>query len=262
MRTLILTCIPGFLLFFSCKNTAVDKQTNNKGISLPPGTITAIVSISELNCWVERGQFFVTGICDSKADEWQKFWLKMTPMDAEGRPLKVNGDTSSMFVTFSDAVPPYGRTSFFAGWPLEAFSGTPDSCIVTGAAALPVNPGPILVTSAQSGVRMLVPASPGDTVNVEKAWQVSVTIENPLDLPAYHPRIELLLYGTDKRLWFATVLNPDDPDQKSYLFSERQGAMEPKEKRNFGANITYDNLPQALQSKKIGRVEFQPFESR
>jgi hypothetical protein len=265
MRTLILTLILGITLFFACTNS-VENRPNTTGLSdnpaLPSGTITAIVTISNLNCWVEQDQFLVTGICDNGSDEWQKIWLAMVPMDASGRLLKVNGDTSSIFATFSDAVPPRGRTSFFASWPLKAFSGIPDTCMVKGAGALPMPAGPILVSAQQSGVRMIVPQSASDTVGVELAWQVNVEVENPLDIQALHPRVELLIYGKDQRLWFATVLNPEDPQQSQYVNAEKGGPMEPHEKRRIGANVYYDNLPQALKDKKIGRVEFQPFEAR
>jgi len=264
MRTLILTLISGFTLFLACKNTAQNQaQTvTTGGATLPPGTITAIVEISKMNCWVEQGQFLVTGICDNRQGEWQKIWLQMAPLDAEGRPLKVNGDSISVFPTFSDAVPPLGRTSFFISWPLSAFSGTPASCTVKGAAALPLSSGPILVISEQSGVKVLMPEKPGDTVSVEKAWQVYAVVENPLDVQAYHPRVEMLIYGTDQKLWFATVLNPEDPQQKKYVSTDKEGPMEPKEKRTIGAVVYYDNLPQVLKDQKIGRIEYQAFEAR
>lgn len=267
MRTLILTLLSSITLFFACTNTT-ENQVNivnpTYNPELPRGTISAIVTISNLNCWVEEGQFFAIGICDNGADEWQQIWLAMVPLDAEGRQMKVNGDTSSMFATFSDAVPPRGRTSFFASWPLSAFSGTPDSCIIKGAAALPITAGPILISSEQSGVRVLVPETdkPGDTTRVEKAWQVNAMIENPLDMQAAHPKVEMLLFGKDKKLWFATVLDPEDEQQKTYVNAERKGSMEPKEKRRIGAVIYYDRLPKALKEQKIGRVEFQPYESR
>jgi hypothetical protein len=265
MRTLILTLILGITLFFACTNS-VENKPNTTGLSdnpaLPSGTITAIVKVSNLNCWVEKGQFLVTGICDNHSGEWQKIWLAMIPMDAKGRPLKVNGDTSSIFATFSDAVPPQGRTSFFASWPLKAFSGVPDTCIVKGGAALPMPAGPILIVAEQSGVKMIVPENANDTVGTEIAWHVNVMVENPLDMQALHPRVELLIFGKDQRLWFATVLNPEDAQQKQYVNAEKEGPMEPKEKRRIGANVYYENLPQALKDQKIDHVEFHPFEAR
>ncbi|MBV6443579.1 MAG: hypothetical protein DYG98_18840 [Haliscomenobacteraceae bacterium CHB4] len=265
MRTLLLTIISVFTLFIACTNSTenqANKTTASQSPILPAGVISAAVEVSAVNCWVEQGQFLVTGVCDNRDTEWEKIWLKMIPLDAKGRRLIVSGDTASIFPTFSDAVPPLGRTSFFVSWPLTAFSGTPETCIVEGAAMLPMGPGPILVSGEQSGVRILVPAKPGDTATIEKAWQVNVTVENPLDLYAYHPRVELLLYGKDKRLWFATVLNPEDPQQKEYVSAEREGAIEPKGRMRIGATVYYDNLPAALKEQYIGRIEFQPFDAR
>ena len=221
------------------------------------------VSITAMNCWVEQERFFVVGICDNLSNDWQKIWLRMTLMDKAGKPLTVNDAADAVFPTLSDAVPPRGRTSFFAEWPLDALSGTPDSCTVTGAGAVLMPPGPIIVATEQSGVKMLVGEKVGDSlVMVEKAWQVSVVVENPLDMQALHPRVELLVYGTDQLLWYATVLNPEDPQLKSVINAEREGPMAPQEKRRIGAYVYYDKLPQALKDKKIGRVEFQPFEAR
>lgn len=265
IRPLIFTLILGITLFIACTNST-ENQSNKPDLAsnsiLPYGTITAIATISNLNCWVEQGQFLVTGVCDNGASEWQKIWLQMIPMDADGHPLKVNGDTSSIFPTFSDAVPPHGRTSFFAAWPLKAFSGVPATCIVKGASALPVPSGPILIAVKKSGVRVLVPQSPGDTVTKEIAWQVNVTVENPLDLTAYHPRAELLIFGKDQKLWFATVLNPEDEQQKQYVKAEKDGPMEPHERRDIGANVFYDKLPGALKEQTIDHIDFYPFEGR
>ncbi len=261
MRTLILILISGITLFFACTNTTENKTTGANSV-LPHGTVSTNVNISNLNCWVEEGQFFVIGICNNDAHEWQKIWLAMTPLDAEGRPMKVNGDSSGVFVTFSDAVPPRGRTSFFASWPLSAFPAPPDSCIVKGAAALPLTAGPILIAREQSGVKMLVPEKPGDTTQLERAWLVNVVVENPLDMMSAHPKVEMLLYGNDNRLWFASVLDPEDEQQKQYVKAERNGPMEPKERRRIGTNVYYDDLPKALKEQKIGRVEFLAFEAR
>lgn len=264
MRTLILTLVLGITLFLSC--TSGVENPNNVTTPTPAmklDTTLTNISISELNCWVERGQFFVVGICNNLSDDWLNVWLNMAPLDAKGKPITVNGAETATFPTFSDAVPPRGRTSFFYEWPLTSFPSLPDSCIVTGAGSIAMSPGAILVATEQSGVKMLVPATPGDTAaTVEKAWQLSVTVENPLDIEAAHPRLELLLFGTDKRLWFASVLNPEDPNQKEILKAEAEGPMAPKSKRRFGTQVFYDNLPQALIEKRIGRVEYQPFNAR
>lgn len=266
MRTLILTLILGITLFLSCTNS-VENKTNSA--ALPPGlaeqlnTTLTNLTFTDLNCWVEREHFFVIGVCNNFTGEWSRIWLRMTPTDDEGNPITVNGAPNAVFPTLSDAVPPHGRTSFFFEWPLSAFPTTPDSFLVAGAGAVVMPPGAILITTEQSGVKVLVPATAGDTIaTVEKAWRVSTVVENPLDLEAAHPRIELLLYGTDQRLWFSSVLNPEDTLQVKTLKAERDGPMAPKEKRRFGSVVFYDNLPQALKEKKIGQVKFLPFNAR
>ncbi len=239
-------------------------ETPPKPALLPPqATAPLNVSISDLNYWVESDRFFVVGICDNLSNDWQKIWLRMAPTDPAGKPITVNDASDAVFPTFSDAAPPRGRTSFMVEWPLSAFSGTPDSCTVTGGGAAAMTPGPILICIEKSGVKMLVGEMMGDSlVMVEKAWQVNVLVENPLDVQALHPRAELLLYGTDQRLWFVGVLNPEDPQQQQSVKAEREGPMAPQEKRRIGANVFYNSLPQALKDKRIGRVEFHAFEAR
>lgn len=269
MRTLILSLAMGmmFLLFYTnCagnQTANVDVPVNSAAPGPPSDTVSAEVTISSLNYWIERDQFFVTGICDNRSVDWQKIWLQLEAFDKSGDPLRINGEPAARFSTFSDAVAPSGRTSFFAGWPLAAFSGKPDSCVVTGAGAVKMNPGPILITSEQSGVRVLVPEQQGDSLaNVEKAWHISVSVENPLDIHAYHPRVEVLIYGTDQRLWLATLLNPEDPQQKGYVTTDKEGSIPPKGKQRVSTTIQYDNLPESLKRLKIGRVEYQAFEGR
>jgi hypothetical protein len=260
MRTVILNLFWSITLLFSYSNC---NETPPKPALLPPqATAPTAVNISNLNYWVEADRFFVVGICDNLSNDWQKILLRMAPMK-NGKPITVNDAVDAVFPTFSDAVPPRGRTSFMAEWPLGAFSDTPDSCTVTGGGAIPMSPGPILIATEQSGVKMLVGEKVGDSlVMVEKAWQVNVLVENPLDVQALHPRVELLVYGTDQRLWFAGVLNPEDPQQKQVVNAEHEGTMAPQEKRRIGANVYYNSLPQALKDKKIGRIEFHPFEAR
>lgn len=262
-RTLILIFVLSNTPFLSCTNGAGNQPKISPASDMPAEAGAAQVNITELNCWVEQGHFFIAGICDNLSPEWQKIWLKMTPMDSEGKPLKVNGEAASVFRPFSDAVAPRGRTSFFAGWPLDQFSGTPDSCVISGAGAVVVNAGPILVVTEQSGVKMLLHEQVGDSlVGTEKAWQLSILVENPLELQAAHPRIEMLVYGTDKRLWYVSVLNPEDPAQQQYLKPEREGPMAPREKRRFAAFLSYENLPQALKEKKIWRIDYQAFNAQ
>lgn len=261
MRTVIFNLFWSIAFLFSCTNSA-ENQPKTPVIEVKLNA-EAKVNITALNCWVEKERFFVVGICDNLSNEWQKIWLRMTPMNQAGEPIKVNGAADALLPTFSDAVPPRGRTSFMAEWPLGAFSGIPDSCTVTGAGAITMTAGPILIASEKSGVKMLVGEPLGDSlVMVEKSWQLNFVLENPLDMQALHPRVELLVYGTDQRLWFAGVLNPEDSLQQKVIKAEREGPMEPKEKRHVGAYVHYNNLPQFLKDNKIGYIDFQPFEAR
>ncbi|MCB0529776.1 MAG: hypothetical protein KDC61_18030 [Saprospiraceae bacterium] len=266
MRSIVSVFLFFLFLLPACSNCTQQKSvalglTTGSTVSVPVDAVPANVTISSLNYWTERGRYFVTGICDNNDTEWQRIYLKIEPLDAEGKPLTINGEPSASFATLSEAVPPRGRTSFFAEWPLEAFSGVPDSCIISGAGSVLLYPGPILVSLETNGVKMMVQDTlPNDSVVLaEKAWQVSTVIENPLEMQAPHPRVELLLFGTDERLWFATVLNPEDEATKKTVVAERDGSMVPQERRRIGAIVFYDNLPQALKDKKIGRVVFQPF---
>ncbi len=229
---------------------------------LPPNAQPPDVSIHDLNCWSEQGQFFVTGICVNESNTWQKIWLKAEPMDKDGKPLKIQGFDAVVLPTFSSAVPPKSRTSFFAGWPLADFKGLPDSCRVAGAGSIQKPAGPILLVEQVSGVKMLAPQQAGQPATEEIAWQINAVLNNPMPVAAAHPRLELLLYGTDKRLWLSTLLNPEDPQTKQMLSLEKEGPMQPGEKRQVGVYAFYERLPAALKEKKIGRVEMLGFEER
>ena len=260
MRLLLLASL--LTAFFSCGNGDTKPAALPANDLLPAAADTANISISDLNCWSEQGQFFVVGICDNRAGAWQRIWLRMEPTDSTGRPITCNGQPSVVIPTFSPAVPPLGRTSFFAGWPLSAFSGQPRSCRITGAGAVAVPAGPILIGGEQSGVRMMTPDPSDATRTIEKGWQASVVIQNPLQLPAQHPCVELLIYGKDQRLWFSQLLDPSDPALRGTVTSTGEGPLQPQEQRRISANIFYPNLPKQLQDVLIGRVEFLPFDKR
>ena len=83
-----------------------------------------------------------------------------------------------------------------------------------------------------------------------------------MPINAAHPRLELLLYGTDKRLWFSTYLNPEDSETKQMLSIEQEGPLAPGEQRRVGVYAFYERLPQALRELKIGRVEMLAFDAR
>ncbi len=229
---------------------------------LPAGARPSGIRIADLNYWTEQGQFFVTGVCVNESGTWEQIWLNVALADGKGGALKIGGAGSAIIPAFSAAVPPMGRTSFFAGWPLSAISGVPEACTVREEGSLKAAPGAILLTENVGGVRMMVPEAPGKPTSVEAAWQISAVLNNPLPQPANHPKLELLLYGTDKKLWFSTLLDPDDPKYKSLIVSSKSGPMAGGEKRELGISVYYEQLPAALREKKIGRVELLAFDGR
>ena len=264
MRSLFfyLTLLPLLLLGQQCGDRAVPVAAPLDAVVLPDNAVTPDVRVSDLNCWVEQGQFFVTGICSNESASWQKIWLKAEPMDLSGKNLTIHGAPSALLTTFSGAVPPKGRTAFFAGWPLSEFAGMPDSCRISGAGALQVSPGAILLMEEVSGVKMLTSHQAVEAASDEIAWQINAVLNNPLPTASEPPRLELLLYGTDNRLWYSTVLNPDDPQMKKIVSLEKYGPLQPGERRRVGVYAYYDGMPQALKSLKIGRVELLAFEER
>ena len=245
----------------SCRETPATAALLN-GAQLPANTLIPDVQISELNCWVEQGQCFVTGICTNESSSWQKIWLKAEPLDKDGKPLKIKDLSAVLLAPFSSAIAPKGRSSFFAGWAVSDFSGIPDSCIVSGAAAINVSAGSILLVEQISGVKMLAPQKEGIVATTEIAWQINAVLNNPMPIPAAHPRLELLLFGTDNRLWLSTMLNPEDPQTRQMLSVEKEGPMQAGEQRSVGVYAFYERMPQALKENKIGRVEMLAFDER
>jgi hypothetical protein len=264
MRLLCFTAL--LAVFFSCKNRDAapvpPPAAATSDDALPAHADSASVRISQLNCWTEQGQFFVVGICDNRAGAWQRIWLRMEPTDGKGQALRWADPAAAIFPTHSRTVPPLGRTSFLAGWPLSAFSGQPVQCRVSGAGASAELPGAMLVGTEQSGVRMLAPDPADASKTAEKGWQASVLLQNPLNIPANRPCAELLIYGKDQRLWFSQVLDPSDPALRGVVSSTGDGPLVPQEQRRLNAQIFYPNLPQPLQAAGIGRVEFLPFDKR
>lgn len=244
------------ILLFACNQPDSDKKQAPAAPSLP-----VQVEITDLHYWMERGTFFVTGICNSRSDQWQKVWLRMEPLDKTGKPLQIGNLSGMEFPVFSAAIPPRGRSSFFQGWMLKDFSGRPDSCRVTGARAEAREAGPILLVEDLSTVRMQSPGNDG-TPGAERGVQISGVLSNPLTINSEHPQLELLLYGTDNVLWLSTVLDPEDPALKNTLTMEGSGPLPAGGKRRFGTQVTYGNLPQELNNRKISRVEILAFENR
>jgi hypothetical protein len=255
--TIVVLC-----LFAGCQSAGKKAEKPLNSELLPAGAAPLGIRVTDLNYWTEHGQLFVTGVCVNESGAWEQAWLNVSVTDEHGNPLTIGGASSAIIPTFSGAVPPVGRTSFFAGWPLSAISGVPAACSVREEGSVKVASGAILITENVGGVRMMVPEAPGKPTSIEAAWQISAVLNNPLPLPASHPKLELLLYGTDSKLWFSTLLDPDDPQYKSLIVSEKNGPMAGGEKRELGISVHYDRLPSALREKKIGRVELLAFDAR
>jgi hypothetical protein len=220
------------------------------------------ISVFQMNSWVENEKYYVVGICNNNTADWQKMWVELQPVDGEGKPITISKCTSVIVPTYSDAVPPSGRSSFAASWPLSDFSGKPASCSVKSVKAIQPVPGPILVSQGTMAMVMMTPGAQGEPASVEQAWQVSGTISNPLPLTASNPMLEVLVFSQDGKLWLSTVINPTDPATSGIFHFDRQGPFQPKEDRNFSLQVAYAILPKPIQQQKIGRVEILPFEAR
>ena len=128
----------------------------------------------------------------------------------------------------------------------------------------PRQPGATLITQEASSVRIMAKDTTNKNASALKeiGWQCDVVINNPLEVPAVHPRAEALIYGTDKRLWLAVLLNPEDEQLKSIITMDGKGPLKPHEKRSLNCNMYYYHLPTRLQQILIGRVEFLAFDAR
>lgn len=250
-------------LIIQCAEEKKPVKTQPLNIALVPTNATnANAAIFNQNCWVDKEKFFVTGICSNTTAQWQKFWLEATPVDANGKPVSISKHSSIILTTFSDAVPPGGRTSFFASWPLTDFSSRPATFNIKVTKAVQQTAGAILVVPAINSIKMFAPAVPGQPAPIERSWQVSGTINNPLSTVASRPRLEILVFDTNGILWLSTLLNPEDPAVKTIFKFDREGPIQPKEVRGFNLQVFYEILPLPMQQKKIGRVEVLPFDAR
>ena len=52
----------GILCLYACKQAPKAEQ---QSIEMPAGATPVPVQISDMNCFAERGQFFVTGVCNN-----------------------------------------------------------------------------------------------------------------------------------------------------------------------------------------------------
>lgn len=248
--------VMGLMCLHACKQAPAAEQ---KSSEMPAGAKPVAVQITDLNCFIERGQFFVTGICNNSTNQWQQIWLRMEPSKRDGKAIYMQGERGAVFPVFSAAIPPKGRSAFFQGWDGKLFTGVPDTCSVVCAGAIPAEAGPILLVEEKSMVRMVTPAVTGKEPQ-EIGRQFSAVVSNPLDKPAKHPCVEVLLYGNDKRLWFVSLL--DLTQELPTLRQDGSGDIAPGTKRRFNTEINYYNLPAQLVTHKIGAVDAFSFEQR
>ncbi|MBK9337012.1 MAG: hypothetical protein IPM98_10645 [Lewinellaceae bacterium] len=228
--------------------------------TLPEGVAPAYVDFRDQNTYISDGFFCIVSIVDNKSIDWVRIWARVAVQDSMGNTLAVNGDSSFVLRSFSDAVPPAGATSLFCAIPLKQISGAPAGCTLQGAGVLLQSPGPILIAPQAGGVRMQRPSAEDSTKIEELAYNMLTSVENPLPDSAFHPRLELLLYGNDKKLYFAQVLNPED--KPSGIYMEREGPLSGGEKREIRYPVLYQFLPQPLKDNLIGRIEVQAYEAR
>lgn len=254
------------LLFaFFCANTNCKWDNDKKdGIVaeniLPKDAQPANVILTDVNCWVEGDMFYSIGLVDNGEPFWLRIWLQLVVVDAKNQIVPFKNDDFCLVETHADALPPRGRTAFFASWKLSDFKGVPDSVQLIGAQSATVDPGAILLAQSKGGS---ISVSSGDSSSSpvrEKYFTVNGVVENPLPLNAENPGLSLLLYGFDQKLWFTQNLNLNV--DTSYIRAKVCGTMTPNEKRDFGMHVYYDNLPQAIRDKRIGRIDFLGYEKR
>lgn len=262
IRTRFLLLFSSFLCLQNCEEKAPATTAPFHAELMNSNAKTVNLPVFQINSWVENGKFYVVGICSNTTADWQKVWVELVPMNAEGKPITISKCTSVIIPTYSDAIPPSGRSSFSAAWPLSDFSGKPATCSIKAVKAIQPTPGPILVSQNSMAMIMMAPGAEGESASVEKAWQISGTISNPLPLIASNPMLEVLVFSKDGKIWLSTVVNPADPAVAGVFHFDREGPFQPKEDRNFSLQVAYEILPKAIQEQKIGRVEILPFDAR
>lgn len=230
----------------------------SKDMAMPNTAKPAAGHLTDVSCWTENETFYIAALVDSDDMFWKRFWAELKIVDSQGQLLKVTNDSFALVPTHSYAVPPRGRTSLTWGIALKDIAGTPDSVILNKMMGQDVPAGAILIVSSLSTFKVL--SNNADSTSTELGWRVSGTVENPLPFEAAGPCIDLLIYGTDQKLYMtqALELNSDTALVKSQSY----GPLFPQDKRAFGLNIVYDGLPQALRDKKIGKVDILGFEKR
>jgi hypothetical protein len=257
---LVLLCTT-LLVFFACKNDDSPKASAPKDpLVMPADAEKAEISVSDFNCWTELNMFIITGICNNESADWQRIWLRAVINDKDGKTLPFKGHPDVVFRAFSDAIPPRGRSAFMVALPLSSFGGVPDTCQISGAGAVDMSEGPVLVASDIGGARQLESGT-----QTETGRKASVKISNPQPGRAVdNLKFEVLLYDQNNRLWMAQVVNPLDSNfiRSNQLLSDGSGPIPGAGSRTYGFNLITQGLPAALQNGKLGRLDFIPFESR
>lgn len=235
----------------------------NKGIKLPAAALdSAKITITDVNYWVENQQFVVAGILSNDALVWQKIYLRVTFQDANGKPVEVNGEPEMFIPATTNSVPPRGRSGFCWTWDMDKFSAPPARCTVSAAGAQQVSPKPIIVALDPSMVNVMTGGAKSvlDT-NVQTTLaghQASFAIFNGTDLVAQKPMVQMMIFGTDNKIWHSNVLVADSTDQ--VIYAGKSGPLMPREKRVIGFGMLLSALPAELQRVGVGRLEYFPFD--
>lgn len=229
--------------------------------NIPADAKEITAHVSSIHVWVEKEQVCLAGIVTNNTGEWQQFWLEATPMKQNGKPIVISKNPSVVVTPYSDAVPPSGRTSFFVTWPVSTFSSVPHSFSfkVLGQTQ---KSGPILSIPMTSALKASVPQPAGQGLKPEEVWHMTGSLGNPLNFTAEHPRIEVLVYGVDDQLWFATVLNTEDMSMRKLFQWDREGPLKPKEERQINLQVYTIGMPETLKEIGIKRIELLPFNAR
>lgn len=228
---------------------------------IPANAKELVANVNSVHVWVDKEQVNLAGIVSNTSAEWQRFWLEATPVGQSGRSVIISKHPSVVVTPYSDAVPPSGRTSFFATWPVSNFSSQPYNFTfkVWGQAQ---KPGPILAIPMTSAIQASVPQPVGEGLKPEVAWHMTGNLSNPLNFTADHPRIEVLVFGMDNQLWFATVLNTEDKEMRKLFQWDREGPLKPKEERPFNLQVYTIGMPEALKEMGIKKIDLLPFNAR
>jgi hypothetical protein len=232
------------------------------GIELiPKEAKETVANVNSVHVWVDKGNLCLAGIISNMSPKWSRFWLEAKPVDQKGSSLALSGHAGVVLTPYSKAVPPSGRTSFFASWPVSSFSGLPQNFTFT-TWSVEEKPGPILAIPETSSIQMSVPQQSGQNLKPEVAWQMTGPLVNPLNMVADHPCIEVLVYGKDDKLWFATVLDTKDQNMRQIFQWDKEGPMKPKETRQINLQVYSIGMADALKDMGIKKIDLLPFNAR